>query len=229
MRSNPTELTTPQILFENRTDAGRKLSSELVSYANPNTLVLAIPNGGVPIAMEVAKALNTELDVIVVRKLVLPMVLEGGLGAVADDGTLHINEDLIRKYGLSREQIEYEADNVKTNVKQRSLKYNFGVPRAALTGKIAIIIDDGLASGVTMAVAVEAVRHRRPRQIVVAVPVASVTGYNRAAKLADKVVSYTIAKMPKFFLADFYRHWGDIDDDATVHSLQQWRSRHSFG
>ena len=190
-------------------------------------MVLAIPNGGVPIAVEVARALNADLDVVVVRKIVLPMVLGGGLGAVADDGTVYLNEDLILKDNLNREQIEYEAENVKANVRQRSLKYHGGVPRAGLTGKTAIIIDDGLASGVTMAVAVEAVRHRRPKEIVVAVPVASVTGFNRASKLADKVVYYGIARMTRFFLADFYRHWGDINDDVTTYSLNQWRKSHT--
>lgn len=153
---------------------------------------------------------------------------EGGLGAVADDGTSILNEDVIKKDGISREQIEYEVNQVKSNVKQRSLRYKGERPSLGLTGKIAIIVDDGLASGITMTVAVESVRHRRPREIIVAVPVASATGYKRAAAAAGRVVTCAIATMPKFYLADFYRNWRDISDDEIVHSLEQWRQRHNF-
>lgn len=189
-------------------------------------MVLAIPNGGIPVAIEVANALNADLEVIVVRKLALPLNPGGGLGAVADDGTSILNEDIIRKDGLSREQIEYESAQVKANVKQRSLKYRGDKPRLRLAGKTAIIVDDGLASGITMAVAVESVKHRRPEEVVAAVPVASATGYGRAAKVADRVITCATAIMPQFFLADFFRHWQDLGDEAVIHSLEQWRRRH---
>ena len=228
MRRNPTELTTAKILFENRSDAGHKLAAELLSYAGGKVVVLAIPNGGVPIAVQVATALKADLEVIVVRKLASPLNPEGGLGAVADDGTSILNEDVIRKDGLSREQIEYEAEMVKSNVKRRSLKYNGGVPRVKLSGKVAIIVDDGLASGITMTVAVESVKHRQPEEIIAAVPVASATGYNRAAIVASRVVACAVASMPKFYLADFYRNWYDISDDEVLRSLETWRFRHDL-
>jgi putative phosphoribosyl transferase len=177
--------------------------------------------------MEVALALGSDLDIIVCRKFALPMNPEGGLGAVADDGTSILNEDVITRDGISREQIEYEINQVKANVKQRSLRYKGESLPARLTGKVAIIVDDGLASGITMKVAVESVKHRRPKEIIVAIPVASKTGYNRVAGAA-KVVTCAVASMPKYYLADFYRNWRDISDDEIVHSLEQWRKRHSF-
>jgi putative phosphoribosyl transferase len=201
------------------------LAAKLAEYNKPNLIVLAIPNGAVPIAVEVALALKAELEVVVVRKLALPLNPEGGLGAVAEDGTYIFNEDVIQKDGLSRDQIEYEAAKIKANVRQRSLKYMGDQPRARLNGKTAIIVDDGLASGITMEVAVESVRHRRPQEVIVAVPVASGTGYQRVARVADKVVAIAVANMSRFFLADFYRHWQDIADDAVVHYLEQWRRR----
>ena len=227
MRRSPTELTASKILFENRSNAGHKLAAELLGYTTRKVVVLAIPNGGMPVAIQVATALKADLEVIVVRKLALPLNPEGGLGAVADDGTLILNEEVIRKDGLSREQIEYEAEMVKSNVKRRSLKYNGGVLRHKLSGKVAIIVDDGLASGITMTVAVESVKHRQPDEIVAAVPVASATGYNRAAGVASRVVTCAVASMPKFYLADFYRNWYDISDDEVLHSLETWRLRHS--
>jgi putative phosphoribosyl transferase len=228
VRRNITELSESKVLFQNRADAGRKLAAELTDYINQKVVVLAIPNGGVAIAVEVANALKADLEVIVVRKLALPLNPEGGLGAVADDGTSILNEDVISRDGLSREQIEYEAEKVKANVKQRSLRYMGEGPRSRLTGKTAVIVDDGLASGITMTVAVESVRHRRPKEIIVAVPVASATGYSRAAKVANRVVTCAVAKMPKFYLADFYHNWRDIGDDAVSHALDQWRQRHSL-
>jgi putative phosphoribosyl transferase len=189
--------------------------------------VIAIPNGGVPLAMEVALALNADLDILVCRKFALPMNPEGGLGAVADDGTSILNEEVVQRDGISREQIEYEVNQVKQNVKQRSLKYKGESPSLRLTGKTAIIVDDGLASGITMTVAVESIKHRRPRDIVVAIPVSSATGYKRVSRLA-KVVTCAVAEMPKYYLADFYRNWRDISDEEVVHSLEQWRKRHTM-
>jgi putative phosphoribosyl transferase len=190
-------------------------------------VVLAIPNGGIPLAMEVASSLHADLDIIVCRKLALPMNPEGGLGAVADDGTSILNEDVIKKDGISREQIDYEANQVKMNVRQRSLRYRGDTLPLRLTGKTAIIVDDGLASGITMTVAVEAVRHRRPKDIIVAVPLSSATGFRRVSSVA-RVYSCAVASMPKFYLADFYRNWRDISDDEVMHSLEQWRQRHKF-
>jgi predicted phosphoribosyltransferase len=228
MRKGTEQLTASKILFENRSDAGHKLAAELEDYFNQKTVVLAIPNGGVPIAMEIADALHAELDIIVCRKLALPMVPEGGLGAVADDGTTVINEEAIIRDRITAEQIEHEAAEVKANVRQRSLKYKGENPAPRLTGKTAIIVDDGLASGITMKVAVEAVRHRLPRSVIVAVPLASGTGYNRVSKVADKVVTCAVATMPRFYLADFYRNWRDISDNEVLHSLEQWRKRHNI-
>jgi putative phosphoribosyl transferase len=153
---------------------------------------------------------------------------EGGLGAVADDGTVIINQDVIKKDGISREQLEYEANQVKTNIKQRSLKYKGDVMPARLTGKTAIIVDDGLASGITMTVAVESVKHRHPREIIVAIPVASATGYERVAQVASKIVTLAVARMTQYYMADFFRNWRDISDEETIMTLEQWRRRRGY-
>jgi putative phosphoribosyl transferase len=177
--------------------------------------------------MEIADALRADLEVVVCRKLAMPMNPEGGLGAVADDGTSVVNEEVVLKDGIRPEQIEYEISQIKANVKQRALKYKGEKPASRLTGKIAIIVDDGLASGITMAVAVESLKHRRPKEIVVAVPISSTRGYDRVAKVANRVVACAIATMPRYYLADFYRNWRDISDDEVLLSLNQWRRRHS--
>jgi len=229
LRSTDTEyLTESKKLFKNRRDAGQKLAAELTGFSGQKTVVLAIPNGGIPLAIEVADDLKAELDIVVCRKIALPMNPEGGLGAVADDGTSILNQYIISRDGINEEQLEYEINQVKTSIKQRCLKYRGEILPPRLNGKAAIIVDDGLASGITMTVAIESVKHRFPQELVVAVPVASNTGYNRIKSTGNRVVTCAIATMPRFYLADFYLSWRDISDDEIVLSLENWRKRHSL-
>jgi len=189
-------------------------------------VVLAIPNGGVPVALEVASALNADLDLVISRKIPMPLNPEAGFGAVADDGTIILNEEAVKRIGLSRQQIEYEASKVRAEIKQRSLLYRRDRPLVSVNGKTVIIIDDGLASGFTMMAAVESVRYRRPKEIVVAVPCASAMAVKQLERVADKVVTVTTGFMPRFAVADFYHHWYDLSDDEVIRYLRQWRMRH---
>ncbi|MBA7649974.1 hypothetical protein ES703_57773 [subsurface metagenome] len=216
----------PQANFDDRRDAGRRLAAELHEYKDQSVIVLAIPNGGVPVALEVAGALNTGLDLIICRKIPLPLNPEAGFGAIADNGTVILNEEMVKRFGLSRQQIENEASRVKAEIKRRSILYRGDRPLLMARGKTVIIIDDGLASGFTMVAAVTSVRYRRPKEIVVAVPVASAVALKQVEKVADKVVTGTIGFMPRFAVADFYRHWYDVSDDEVIRYLNQWRMRH---
>ena len=116
--------------------------------------MLAIPNGGVPVALEVASALNADLDLVISRKIPMPLSPEAGFGAIADDGTIILNEEAVRRIGLSRQQIEHEASKVRAEIKQRSILYKGDRPLVRVSGRIVIIVDDGLASGITMMTAV---------------------------------------------------------------------------
>jgi len=191
-------------------------------------VVLAIPNGGVAVALEVASALKVDLDLIICRKIPIPLNPEAGFGAIADDGTIFLNEELVKKIGLSRQQIDYEASRVRAEIKRRSLLYKGERPLARVMGRTVIIIDDGLASGITMMAAVESVRHRKPREMVVAVPCASAIAVKQLERVADKVITCTTGYMPKFAVADFYRQWYDLSDDEVVRYLNQWRMRHLY-
>ena len=214
-----------EAIFENRSDAGRQLAAELSEYNGQSVIVLAIPNGGVPVAVEVAGALKADLDLIICRKIPLPLTPEAGFGACADDGTIVLNEEIAKRVGLSRQQIEYEATKVRAEIKRRCLLYEGDRPLVTVTGKTVIIIDDGLASGITMRAAVESVRHRRPREIAAAVPCASALAVKQVEKVADKVVTCTTGFMPRFAVADFYRYWYDLTDDEVIRYLKQWRAR----
>jgi len=215
----------PQAIFENRHDAGRQLAAELGEYSDQSVVVLAIPNGGVPVALEVASALKTELDLIICRKIPILVSPEGSLGAAADDGTVILNEEAVKRIGFSRQQLEYEINKVRAEIKQRSLLYKGDRLPVRATGKIVILIDDGLASGFTMMAAVESLRRRRPKEVVVAVPVASAMAVKQVEKVADRVVTCTTGFMPKFYLSDFYRYWHDVSDDEVMRYLNKWRMR----
>ncbi len=213
-------------IFENRHDAGKQLAAKLDEYNGQPVVVLAIPNGGVPVALEVASALNTDLDVVVCRKIPILLSPEGSLGAAADDGTVILNEEAVKRVGFSRQQLEYEIGKVRVEIKQRSLLYKGDRLLVRVAGKTVILIDDGLASGFTMTAAVESVRHRRPKEVVVAVPVASAMAVKQVEKVADRVVTCTTGFMPKFYVSDFYRYWYDLSDDDVTRYLRRWQTRY---
>ena len=215
-----------QAIFENRHDAGKQLAAELREYENQSVVVLAIPNGGVPVALGVAGAIEADFDLIICRKIPMPLNPEAGFGAIADDGTVILNEEIVKRIGLNRQQIEHEASKVRAEIKRRSILYKGNRPLVSLRSRTVIIIDDGVASGVTMMAAVASVRHRRPKQIVVAAPCAWALAVKQLERVADKVVTCTMGFMPEFAVGDFYRHWYDLNDDEVIRYIRQWRNRY---
>lgn len=217
--------TRKQPIFENRYDAGRQLAEKLTEYKHQSVIVLAIPNGGVQVALGVALALEAYLDLIISRKIPLPLSPEGGFGAVTDDGTVILNEEVVRKTGLSQQQITYQVSQVRADIRQRSLLYHSDRLPTVVHDKTIIIIDDGLASGYTMLAAVESVRHRRPKEIIVSIPVAPATALKQIEKVADKVITHTTGFAPDFYVSDFYRYWHDPSDNEVIQCLKEWRIR----
>ncbi len=217
--------TRKQPIFENRYDAGRQLAEKLTEYKHQSVIVLAIPNGGVQVALGVALALEAYLDLIISRKIPLPLSPEGGFGAVTDDGTVILNEEVVRKTGLSQQQITYQVSQVRADIRQRSLLYHSDRLPTVVHDKTIIIIDDGLASGYTMLAAVESVRHRRPKEIIVSIPVAPATALKQIEKIADKVITHTTGFAPDFYVSDFYRYWHDPSDNEVIQCLKEWRIR----
>ncbi len=113
-----------QDVFENRRDAGRQLAAKLLEYEGQGTVVLAIPNGGVPVGLEVATVLKATFDVVIARKIPMPLNPEAGFGAVADDGTIILNDELVKRLGLSAQQISLQVSEVRAKIRQRSLLYD---------------------------------------------------------------------------------------------------------
>jgi len=160
--------------FKNRSDAGRKLAKALAAYKEQKPVILALPRGGVPVAAEVAAALEAPLDLILVRKIGVPFQPELAMGAVVDGGAPIVvrNEDVIRLAGIDESQFKAICDSELAEIDRRRQRYVGGRDRAEIKGRTAIVIDDGVATGATTRAALRATRMRDPKKLVLAVPVA---------------------------------------------------------
>lgn len=175
--------------FRDRRDAGRSLAQLLGAYAaRHDVVVLGLPRGGVPVAAEVAEALGAPLDVFVVRKLGVPGQEELAMGAIASGGVRVMNEALVRSLGLTPGEVERVALAEGRELERRARAFRGGRPPHSLAGKVAILVDDGLATGATMRAAVQALRILDPARIVVAVPVGSDPACAALRAEADEVV-----------------------------------------
>ena len=140
-------LTAPEPILENRYEAGRQRAEKLAEYANQAVVVLGIPNGGVAVALGTALALGADFDLVISRKIPLPLSPEGGFGSVTDDGTIILNDEAVKQAGLSQRQINYQVSQVRAAIRDRKLLYHRDRPPLAISGRTVIIVDDGLASG----------------------------------------------------------------------------------
>ncbi|MFH1003327.1 MAG: phosphoribosyltransferase family protein [Chloroflexota bacterium] len=213
------------VAFADRHDAGRQLAAALAEYRNQPVVVLAIPNGGVPVALEVAIVLQAELGLVISRKIPLPLSPEAGFGAVTDDGAVILNDDLVKRAGLTPHQVNYQVSKVRADIRQRTLLYQRDRPLSRVTDKTVIIVDDGLATGYTMMAAVESVRRRHPRKVIAAAPVGSAAAVKELAKTADRVVTVVTGYMPGFSVAGFYGNWYDPSDNEVLQCLKEWEVR----
>ncbi len=212
-------------IFENRYDAGRQLAEKLGAYKKEPVIVLAIPTGGIPVGMRVALALNADLDLVISRKIPIPLRPEGGFGAVADDGTTILNQAILKRIELTEKQVNYQVNKVRNDIQQRSLLYRGSKPLSIVKEKIAIIVDDGLASGYTMMAAIESIRRRQPKYIIAAVPAASAAAVKSVEKTADRVITVETSFAPKFYISDFYRYWNVLGDEEGLKCYKDWQMR----
>jgi putative phosphoribosyl transferase len=174
-------------LYRDRRDAGEKLAEALEDLrGKPDLLVLALPRGGVPVAEPVARRLGAPLDIYVVRKIGFPGHEEFAMGAVASGGVVLLNPALVER--VPEEELHWALERAVWELKQREQLYRGDRPPPAVAGRTVVLVDDGLATGATMRAAVEALRRQRPREIIVAVPIASPESCEALAREVDRVV-----------------------------------------
>jgi len=214
-------LTDREFVFEDRTDAGKRLAQFLERLNLKNPVVFAIPSGGVPVGIEVAKRLKAPLIPLIVRKIQLPWDTEAGFGAVNQFGDVFINSQLVEELGLTAEEVQQQVTKTIKNVKKRLEK--FGVKELPdLSGKTAIIVDDGLAAGFTIMAAVEAVKRLNPEKIVEAVPTCSPVSLPHLANMVNLMVFLTSRRNLPFAVANAYRHWRDLEEDEVLQMLREF-------
>lgn len=212
-------------VFSDRTEAGRRLAEELMAYKGKDVVVLAIPRGGVLVAVEVADALNAPLDLVIPRKIGAPGNPELAVGAVAG-GEVVINESVRAELGVSDSYLSAEVQRQLAEIDRRRRLYVGDQPPVDLAGKIGIIVDDGLATGYTAIAAVRAVRKAKPDKVVLAVPVAPPDTRRRLAGEVDEIVCL---QTPEEFFAvgQFYIDFTQVSDGEVVDILRRYGESHA--
>lgn len=213
------ELRDKRFVFRDRTESGRELVKHLEKHRGKDPVVLAIPSGGLPVAAEIAKGLGAVMDIVIVRKLQIPLNPEAGFGAISMEGDTVLNNGLVAEMALSQWQIGKAKENAIRDGRSREQALRLGRPPIKIAGRLVILVDDGLASGYTMLAAIRKVKAEHPASIVVAVPTGSNRSVEMVANEVDEVVCLNIRGMP-FAVADAYRNWYDIDEEEAVRIMR---------
>jgi predicted phosphoribosyltransferase len=213
----------PTRLFHDRADAGRQLAESVQKLSLGEVVVLAIPSGGVPVGAEMARVLGAPLDLIIARKVQFPWSTEAGFGAVVSDGTVYVGP-----YGatLPRSVVAAQVEKAKRLVQHRITEFLGDRWPLDVAGKDVILVDDGLATGSTMLAAVQALRRRHPRKVIVAVPTASGAAVQLLKAQVDELVAlYVHPPHLPFAVASSYESWHDLTDDEVKQCLARARQR----
>ncbi len=212
------------MVFIDRTDAGRRLGEALRHLRESAPVVLGLTRGGVPVAAEVARALEAPLDVIVVRKLGVPFQPELGMGAVGEDGVRVVNDEVVRDAGIKDDELALVESRERAEVERRAQRYRAGGARLDLAGRTAVVVDDGIATGSTAKAACKAARARGAARVVLAVPVAP-PGWER--RIGDDADEFVCLETPEWLFAvgQFYADFPQTSDEEVLDCLEQARRR----
>lgn len=207
------------MIFQNRAEAGQKLAAKLTSLQNAkNLIVLAIPRGGVVIGQKLAEKLGCPLDVIITKKIGIPADPEVAMGAVGAIGQPVIDEELAARVGADEAYVKKQIARVRQEVARREKKFRGNRPALNLKDRTVILTDDGVATGATMAAAVEVVRQQDPKKIIIAVPVVSRSSLAKISQ-ADQVI-YLDAPELFFAVGQFYRQFPQLSDETVIKALK---------
>lgn len=213
------EMRDKQRVFANRPEAGLVLAGMLEAYKNSSALVMAVPAGGVPVALSIGQTLNLAVSVAVVSKITLPWNTEVGYGAVAFDGTIRLNDSLLSRLGLSDEQIQEGIKSTSQKVQRRVERFSRELPFPDLKDKTVFLTDDGLASGFTMLTAVEAIKKAGVGSLNIAVPTAHMESLQRVSPQVDAIYCANVRSGFFFAVADAYKKWYDIGEEELFEMI----------
>lgn len=205
------------MVFKDRIAAGQELAKKLKQYEDEKVIVLAIPNGGVPVAGEIARKLRCPLDLIVIRKVLYPWTTEAGFGAADPAGGVILKEHIGE---LSKEEIDAQIEKAKRQLELKIKKFRKEKTYSGLRDKTVIVVDDGLASGYSMLLAVRFLRKKKAAKIIVAVPTAPQGAYGKVKKEADQIICPDVRSDFPFAVADAYEYWYDVPDEEVKEILK---------
>lgn len=208
------------MLYKDRRDAGKKLASLLTHYKDrEDTLVLALPRGGVVVGHEVAKELHCPLDIIIIRKIGAPMQPELAIGAISETGAAVLNQDIISAYGISERYIKKEISKQREEISRRISLYRGGKGITSVNGKIIILVDDGVATGATIKAAIETLKEGDISRLVAALPVSSVGAEKEIKNIVDE---WVCLKTPWDFMAvgGYYKDFTQVTDEEVARLLK---------
>jgi len=211
--------------FRNRQEAGRQVAARLGKYGNrEDVLVLGLPRGGVPVAYEVATALEVPLDIFVLRKLGVPGHEELAFGAIGSGGVRILNADVVDRLGISELEVAAVTQEETKELERRETRYRGSRPPLDVRGRTVILVDDGIATGASIRAAIHAIRKMRPAAIVVATPVAPRATCNLLRREVDELVC---AESPEPFygVGQFYQDFSAVSDEEVVALLDKRRSK----
>lgn len=218
--------------FRDRTEAGQLLATRLTTYANrPDALVLALPRGGVPVGFEIAQALNIPLDICLVRKLGVPGQEELAMGAIAPDGIMVLNNDVLRTMRISRQALLEVATSEKQELERRMQAYRGDRPAPQIRDRLIILVDDGIATSSTLRAAITLLQRQHPQGIIVAAPVAPATVCESLQKLVQEVVCLSTPE-PLHSIGMWYKDFSQTTDEEVCSLLEraaQGQAEYSLG
>ena len=211
------------MIFSNRQEAGRVLAERLEKYANrEEVIVLGVPRGGVPVAFEVARALDAPLDIFVLRKLGVPGHEELAFGAIGSGGVRVLNTDVLNKLGVSEVEIAAATKEETKELERRERLYRGSRPPLHVEGSTVILVDDGIATGASLRAAIQAIRKLKPAALVVATPVAPRTTLQSMRHEVDDLVCAEVPD-PFYGVGQFYEDFSQVSDEEVIQLLQRAR------
>jgi len=208
-------------VFNDRFDAGIKLSNACKEVFGHVDYVFAIPMGGVPIGIEIAKALKAEFDLLICRKLLIPWNREAGFGAVDPDGNVYVDLEFVRELELSEFDVDSAIKEQLNEIEKRNIRLRGGRPYPHLDGKSVILVDDGIAAGYTMNAAIKFCRKRGAGGIFIAVPTGSTRSVKLLSQYVDLILCLNLRDDIWFAVADAYRFWRDLNENDIMEILKK--------
>jgi putative phosphoribosyl transferase len=213
----------PMVLFEDRGDAGDALARWIHPHPDPDAVVFALPRGGIPVGRPLADALGCELLPALVRKLPIPSDPEMGFGAVAIDGAVRLNQAVVDAFGISQRTVDDVIEETRAEVERRSAAYPGGWPLPRLAGRSLWLVDDGLATGLSMLAAADMLQSGLPATLSIAVPCSPSDSLMRVSRASDAVWCMAAQEARPFAVASFYRDFHDLDDAEVREALRSGR------